>query len=153
MNTVQNQSTVPNQNPNQTNLNPQSQNASPTKDIRELIFLGRIEETFEEFGFTWAVHTLNGKENSEAMAAVQHLDGLAQLNQLRIEVLSRAIGTINGQPLETLYQGSDPNASIATKRREVMGSLQSPVLNKLFDKYSAMVDRGNKSVEGSDLGK
>jgi hypothetical protein len=139
---------IPNIQPN--SQSQESQKAPQVQDVKSLVLLGRIEESFDDFGFTWHMHSLNSSENSDAMAAVQHLDGLAQINQLRIEVLSRAIDTINSQPLEVTYTG-DPKTNTIAKKREIVGSWQPTVLNKLFEKYSSLVDRSNKTVNG-DLG-
>lgn len=121
--------------------------SNPLDDLRKLTYLGRVEEDVKVLGFTARMHTLEGEKSTEALRAVSLDDDVSKVHQLRIEILARAIDTINGVPLEKLYEGNDTSLSTLARRVVVVGSWQQIVINKFFDTYNNLLDRSNKAVE------
>ena len=135
---------------------PQAQTVSeqsppPTlqSDLSLLATAGKIEDETVVAGYTFKMHTLTVMENNEVLAAVsQTAHELAKLGHLRIAVLSRAIDSVNGAPLESLHKG--PPGDIQQIREQTLGSWQMSMVTRLFDAYTTMLER-SEAVFGEAL--
>jgi hypothetical protein len=117
-------------------------------DLSLLALAGRIEEEAVIGGFKFKITTLTSGEQDDVVAAVSTIagDDLVKLGQLRLQLLARAIRTVNGVPLEHLYRGNEQIANIE-KRILFLKSLQLALTIKLFDVYSNLLDRSEKVFE------
>ncbi len=125
------------------------------KDLRELIFLGHSVEVVEFGGFKFEISTLGSKEKRELVIALGLKGSRDLAAHIRNETMGFAVRTINGVPLENLYElygGDDEKADTYTKRIFVIESLQSNLVEALFKVYEKLVDESDKvlSPEGRE---
>jgi|GEM_PF-6319221 len=132
----------------QGNVEPDTITRDPMVDLSALVNAGRIEDTVEVFGYQIRMHTLRADENTEALAAVAHMGDTAGANALMVQVLSRAVDTINGVPLEDIYSGNQQ--SRVAKRVELVSAFQQTFLTRLWDRYTALMDRSTALAEESE---
>ena len=137
---------------------PQSQQIEQLQsDLSLLVLAGRIEEEVVVGGFKFKIATLTTGEQQEVLAdskAGVTGDELVKYGQLKVQVLARAIRSVNGVPLESLYQGSG-NLNPIDKKVAFLKTLQMALLSRLFDVYSEMFNRSeqvfNTVAEKGDL--
>lgn len=127
-------------------------NPVPTlqSDLSLLATTGRIEEEVIVGGYKFKLRTLTVRENNEVLVSTGGgvIQNLAQLGHLRVAVLSRAIDTVNGVPLESLYKGTDEWDNLE-KRLAVVDSWQLPMITRLFDAYNNMLQRSEEAFGGA----
>lgn len=148
----------------QAQIQPQSvvQEAAPTtppspasnpvvrKDLSQLVYLGRLEEDFEVAGYTFKLRTLTEAESTEATAGAAHItDELTRFSQWRVQVLARAIVSVDGAPLEALYQGAEQTLSSTDKKLNILKTWQPALVTSLFVHYCNMLERSDTAVSGS----
>lgn len=128
--------------------NPQPHQETPTlqSDLSLLATTGRIEEETIVGGYKFKLRTLSVRENNEVLVSTGGgvIQNLAQLGHLRVAVLSRAIDTVNGVPLESLYKGTEDLDSIQ-KRQAIVDTWQLPMITRLFDAYNEMLQRSEEA--------
>jgi len=138
---------LPNQDPPAIVVPPQPQQIEQLQsDLSLLVFAGRIEEEVVVSGFKFKMTTLTSGEQEDflaALALVTTKDDLVKLGQLRLQILARSIRTVNGVPLEQLYQGVGATNSI-DKKIAFLKSTQMSLVLKLFDIYQGMLERSEK---------
>ena len=111
-------------------------------DLRQLVFVGKLSEDVVVGGFTFALTTLTSKENNDALQRSRYVPGdLHTMGVLRIAVLARAIESVNGVPLESLYQGGNEKLSIMDRRETVIGNWQQAFMTDLWMKYNDLLER------------
>lgn len=110
-------------------------------DLSQLVTKGRIEEEVNLGGFVFRLSTLTSKENAEALDSMTNVNSeIVRMTKLTIAILARAIVTVNGTPLENLYQGQQ-TLTREQAREEVVGSWQQGLVGELFNHYSDMMER------------
>lgn len=143
----------------------------PTQDLQadlsQLVNVGKLEEDFKIKGFVFRIRTLTAKENTECLAALSHIGDLSKITELRDHVLSRAIISIQGKPLEALYvgpevvedSGVERKVEIHERRLAVVESWQTALIGLIWTKYENLRDRSeaffddeNKSATEKSLG-
>lgn len=125
-------------------------------DLSLLATTGRIEQDVVVGGFKFKLASLTSGEQDDVVSAVSLVSGddLVKLGQLRLQILARAIRTVNGVPLENLYQGPDKHPEglpirTVEKRLMVLRSWQLSFTVKLFDEYSQVLERSEKTFEAA----
>lgn len=119
---------------------------SPTlqSDLSLLATTGRIENEAIVGGYKFKLRTLTARENNEVLAITGGvIQDFTQLGYMRIEVLSRAIETVNGVPLENLYEGTEELNTI-DKKKAIVENWQLPMLTRLFDTYNEMLRKSEE---------
>lgn len=123
-------------------------------DLSLLATTGRIEEEVVVGGFKFKLASLTSGEQDDVVSAVSLVSGddLVKLGQLRLQILARAIRSVNGVPLENLYQGPDKHPEgvsirAVEKRMVILRSWQLAFTVKLFDEYSKVLERSEKAFE------
>jgi len=116
------------------------------KDVMQLMYVGHIEETVDVAGYKFLLCTLNTSEDIAVLNAVQHLTGAAQVAQMQVEILARAIKSVNGSPLESLNTSKEQNPSVVAKRVAVVSSWQIGLMSKIFGEYNKLVERSNQAL-------
>jgi hypothetical protein len=121
------------------------------EDLKSLIFLGRLEKTVKIGGFSFEVSTLTTSQQRDVMSTIMS-DGDATQRMLDIKPLtmSYSVTSVNGVDLETLCEDSSIT-NIQDRRLEVMMSLQSVLLEKLYREYDELVTRSGKDIGIDDL--
>jgi len=118
--------------------NPQQQ--IKEADLGSLIELGCIKEDVVIGNLSFKMRSLS---STERLMAADYIDEYADVEKLfsfNKMILSMAIDSVNGTPLENFYDGPD-NLDVLSKRMEVMGKLQSPVIAVLLEAYDKITDR------------
>lgn len=127
----------------------QQQNVSAINmaDLRDLVNVGKITHEERILNYVFNFNTLNSEEVTEAFAAVDlvpNASDLTKFNVLAIQLLARAVVSVNGHPLESLCQNE--KADTLERRLIVVKSWQQTLLNKLFDIYSNLAERGQSLI-------
>ncbi len=125
--------------------------AGSPADLEQLIFLGRIEDTKVVSGFSFDLQTLTGKEQNDVWMSVSFLNNETKFFVIKVAFLARAITSVNGKRLHTLYRGKDFR-DITTEQQcvRVVEAWQQPLIDELYEFYSEMVDRSRKVVKPSE---
>ena len=121
------------------------------EDLRSLIFLGKLTKTVKLGGFSFEISTLTTAEQRDVMTTIM-TDGDATRRMLDVKPLtmSYSVQSVNGVPLEELCN-DDSITSVQNRRLEVMLSLQSVLLEKLYTEYDELVARSSKELGIEDL--
>lgn len=133
----------------------QSNNAdmSPA-DLEQLIFLGRIEDTRMVNGFKFDLQTLTGKEQNEVWLSVSFLNNDTKFFLIKIAFIAKAIKSINGRSLDTLYKGRDYRELTKEQRSvKVVEEWQQPLIDELYTFYAELVDRSRKAINQDNVKK
>ena len=70
------------------------------KNLRDLIFLGRLRETVDIAGYSFVVSTLSASQQRDVMRTVMKGDQMDRILDIKPLTVSNVIETINGVPLE-----------------------------------------------------
>jgi hypothetical protein len=110
--------------------------------LKKLISLGRVTKTVEYDGFNFKLITLKNSEKGEAIADLARIDEEDRPLHVRQLTLSRAIESVNGVPLEGLYDVVCPDGEsddIIQQRIEILEELQSILVEALYIEYENMI--------------
>jgi hypothetical protein len=120
-------------------------------DLKSLIYLGRLEKTVKIGGFEFKIATLTTSQQRDIMSSIMS-DGNATERMLDIKPLtmSYSVLTVNGVDLEALCT-DDSITSVQDRRSNVVMSLQSVLLEKLYKEYDDLVTRSGKDIGIEDL--
>lgn len=115
--------------------------------LDQLVRLGKVEDEVEIASFKFKLTTLSSVENAEVMALTSNIkEDEVKFSTLRLELLGRAIVSVNDVALESLYVGTE---TVKIKRKlEILKALQQTVINSLWEAYDKII---NKSVELTKL--
>lgn len=106
------------------------------KALEDLIFIGRIQETYKIFGKNFTLSTLTSSEQLEATAATDGYDTLSRVNALKIEILARSLKKVE-----------DIELNDVAEKVEFIGKLQMPIINELFAKYEELQKRQDDALK------
>jgi hypothetical protein len=112
-------------------------------DIRNLLFLGRVEETVRIGGFEFTIQTLNSSQLKSIMMKIMKAPSEEQALLIKPYTLAVAVSSINSIPLSEI--GEDPF--------EVISNIQISVIEKLWKKYEELAERVEKDLGEDDLKK
>lgn len=97
------------------------------KALEDLIFIGKMEESFDLIGKKWKLRTLTSEEQVDATSNTANFDNLARVTALKIEILGFALTQVDDIVL------NDPEETADFVRK-----LQTPIINALFMKYEEL---------------
>jgi hypothetical protein len=130
-------------------LEPKGEEANPKKlkSLKELIFLGRTSQNIEISGFTFEISTLSSKESRETFIYLfsKYGDNWALHNQTA--TLAQAIRSVNGAPLETIYEGEEGDPF--KQRLSVVEDLATSLTGRLFSEYLKLVNESKDVLTDS----
>lgn len=127
-------------------------NAFAPGDLRKLIFLGRIEQTYVIAGYSFTIKTLTNQEQDDVWFSLSFVDGGNKILVIKRPILSRAIVSVNGRSLDTLYEGADYKDLTEQQRTsKVVASWQDALIDKIYEHYSDLVQRSKKSFEPAEI--
>lgn len=121
-------------------------------NLRELVFLGRLEKVVPIGKYRFRVSTLNGKQQMSIISKTMLFDETERMSRMRAATLAESIMDVNGVSLEALYDG-DKNLDKITKKMLVVEGWQTAMLDKLFLEYSDLSKSSRDALEGNDLKK
>lgn len=122
--------------------------------LEELIFCGRLEQTVDIAGNKFVLKTLNNKEHTHVMRELYKVSDGSDLFALRFIILSQALVSINGIPIDNFpTQNEYTEEDINKIRMETINNMQVSVIEKLFEVYNSLVEQSKKIVEGPELKK
>ena len=110
------------------------------KALKDLISIGKKSKDVEVYGKTWSMHTLDTQDQLSATNSTSDYDNLSRVMALKVTILSRAIDTVDGEPLGN-----------AGEARELLSRLQVPLINKLYDEYDKLVTAQNDELNKLEL--
>lgn len=109
------------------------------KALQDLVFMGKLEETFTVYGKKFSLSTLTSSEQLDATSATDGYDTLSRVNALKIEILSRSMKKVGDVELNDL-----------SETIEFVGSLQMPMINELFTKYELLQKQQDEALKNLD---
>lgn len=105
------------------------------KTLKNLINLGTTSKEVEVFGSKWKMHVLNTQDQLVATNSTSQFDDLSRVLAMKVAILSRAIDTIDGEPIGN-----------AGEAREMLAKLQAGMVHKLYDEYDKLVEQQNDKM-------
>ena len=114
------------------------------KDLKQLVFLGRIEDVKEIGGFEFKVRTLTSAEYDSVWLGLSVLGGSDKILLIKRPILARAIVSVNGSALDALYEGKNKDASSQLMALEVLSNWQESLVNQIFEFYNELAKRSNE---------
>jgi hypothetical protein len=116
-------------------------------DLEQLVFLGRIQDTKVINGFTFELTTLTGREQNDVWLSVSFLTNDTKFFVVKIAFLAKAVVSVNGRALDTLYKSKDYRELTKEQRAmRVVESWQDTLIDELYQFYSQIVDRSKKAI-------
>ena len=97
-------------------------------NLRDLIFLGRMEVDVAIENFTFNITTLSSLEQKEIVRILMSFDDNQRLANVRDYTLAQCIRSVNGVPIDDLCD-SDGETSVSD-RVEALSYLQNSILDK-----------------------
>lgn len=133
---------------------PEEPQTMALKDVEQLIFLGRVEDTKIVNGFQFDMQTLTGKEQNDVWLSVSFLNNDTKFFLIKVAFLARAIRAINGRELDILYKGKDwRELTKEQKCVKVIETWQQPLIDELYEFYSGLVERSRKAINPEEIKK
>ena len=122
------------------------------KNMKELVFLGKLRETLDIGGFKFVVSTLTASQQRDIMRSIMRIDDADRILDLKLVTVSYAVETINGLPVEEFCE-DESITSVEDKRVNVVGSFQAALLEKLYQTYERLTLSSNEELGLGDLKK
>ena len=97
------------------------------KILEDLVLLGVVKEPIKLFNREFIMQTLTTEEHIEATNATGDFDPLTRIYALKVEILGRAIKSIDGEPIENKFE--------MLKTLRVM---QAPAVHKLYENFEKL---------------
>jgi hypothetical protein len=114
--------------------------------IEQLFSLGYVSDTVEIKGVTFTLTTLDSKRNADALnASVSEKEETARNLMYRMQVLSRAVTSING--VKQFNDIHNPTNEEISKSLSLMEKFHYSVITTLYDKYQKLDDSVSQNIE------
>ncbi|MAE87509.1 MAG: hypothetical protein CMB80_32550 [Flammeovirgaceae bacterium] len=123
----------------------ENENELNFNDLKDLIFLGRLNKAVDISGYRFVISTLTTKQQRKVMQTVMQFDQLERLLDIKPVTVAYSVKTVNGVPLEELCEDEDIE-DVLERRRAVISSLQAAVIEKLYRSYEELVSASNKEI-------
>lgn len=119
-------------------------------DLRSLIELGCVRDSVTIGNMTFELRSLSAVENMEAAKFLGENPDAEKVFELNVLLLSMAIESVNGTPLESLYEGEQtPNVLVA--RQSVIRQLHGSVLGALMKCHHDISTKANSQFSGEQV--
>ena len=106
------------------------------KALESLISEGVVEETVHVAEKSWTMKTLQSGEHLDATSSTAQYDTLSRIYALKMEILARAIKSVEGIKLDKIEESLD-----------FIRQLQPVIVNKLYDEYEKLQTKQNEAFE------
>lgn len=117
--------------------------------LEKLIFLGRNEKEVNIEGIVFKIATLNNRESTDIIKEIYSVGDASDIYLIRTLTLAQAIKSIDDIPME-LIQVDGVFDNEIQKRRMIVESMQTSIINKLMTEYDNLgkeVEDNTKSEE------
>lgn len=128
------------------------QNMLDLADLKDLVFLGRLQETVDISKYKILVTTLTANQQKEIMVNVMKLEQTNRILDIKPVTVAYAVESINGVPLEDLCE-DDSIIEKIDRRVSVVHSMQAVLVERLYQVYEKLVVAANEEVGLEDLKK
>lgn len=129
----------------------EEQDAKPVpSELRDLVLFGLVIEDVVFGGYTFNISTLSNRQQKRLVRRLMTLDSEDRVMNVKPLTLSQAIRSVNGVPLEDLYDGEE-GLSVDDQKVEVISDFQSNLVDKLFDSYEELMKKSNTFFESGEL--
>jgi hypothetical protein len=128
------------------------QNMLELADLKNLVFLGRLQETVDIAGYKIVVTTLTANQQKEIMRNVMKIDQVERLLDIKPITVAYVTESINGVPLEDLCEDKSIT-EIVDRRISVVNNMQAVLVERLYQVYEGLVISANEEVGLEDLKK
>jgi hypothetical protein len=129
---------------------PEPEHVPASAELKDLVLFGRVTDSVSVGGYTIKMSTLSNREQKSLVKRLVKLEAEERLMNVKTFTLSQSIKSINGLPLEDLYDG-DEDLDVDGMKIEVVSDFQSTLSEKLFDKYEELVSKSNDVFKEGDL--
>lgn len=123
----------------------ENENELNFNDLKDLIFLGRLNKAVDISGYRFVISTLTTKQQREVMQTVMQFDQLERMLDIKPVTVAYCVKSVNGVPLEELCE-DDSIEDAAERKRDVISNLQAAVVEKLYRAYEGLVGDSNKEI-------
>mgnify|MGYP007070295490 CR=1 FL=1 len=106
------------------------------KALKNLINMGQTTAEVTVYGSKWKMHTLDSQDQLVATNSTSAFDDLSRVLAMKIAILSRAIDSVDGEPLGN-----------AGEAREALSKLQASLIHKLYDEYDKLIEQQNTKLK------
>lgn len=117
------------------------------RQLSELFTIGKISNEYNISGFKVRFKTLTSEEYTRAwtIASLGYPEGIARESALRQALLAYSIISINGSPLETLYQKNDKMDDLS-KKVEVISQLSNDLVIRFFEQGFMVLRKSSQDI-------
>lgn len=123
---------------------PQENISEPKKisdGFKKLMMFGKLSDVVTFGDISIELETLNAAKQKFVIQKMNALEQNERIYYIRLYVLAEAILNVNGQPLESLMEND--NKSDFDHKVEILGNMQSLLLEKLYEKYNELLEKSN----------
>ena len=110
--------------------------------FKKLMMFGKLSDVVTFGDISIELETLNAAKQKFVIQKMNALDQNERIYFIRLYVLAEAILNVNGQSLESLMENED-NKSSFDHKVEILGNMQSLLLEKLYEKYNELLEKSN----------
>ena len=114
-------------------------------NLRDLVFLGKLHDSVEISGFKFTISTLTTKQQRDVMRAVMKFDQMDRILDIKPITVAYVINTVNGVPVEDLCE-DDTIEGVEDRKVAVVMSMQSSVIEKIYQAYEKLVEASNEEI-------
>ena len=112
-----------------------SEDNKMSKILEDLIFIGEVEEEIVLFNKTWKMKTLTSEEHLSATSATADYDPISRIFAIKVEVLSRAVKSVDGVIFESRLEAS-----------KTFRNMQAIIIDKLYQKYDEIQQKQENAL-------
>lgn len=127
----------------------QANNQMDQVDLKSLIELGCIKDTLVIENMSFAFRTLNVNERMMASDFLGENPNARKMFDFNVLVLAMAIESVNGVPLENMYNQNDKD--YLEIRKQIISNFQPAVLSQLLNFYSTLTNRADAQFTGEQV--
>jgi len=132
---------------------PTSPNAKrKISDLKDLIFLGRLEEEVDFSGFKFKIITLSTGQQRKLVENLMLLSEAERFARVRDYTMAQVIESVNNVPLEKLCTDESIEDE-HLQRLSVISGWQSTLVDFLYKSYEDLFSRSNEGFGEDDLKK
>ena len=119
-------------------------------ELRNLLFFGKIREQVNIGGYIFELTTLTNKQQRSLISRLVKMDDEGKLLSIKPMTLAESLISVNGLPLEDLYDGDQELSDIDLKL-EVISDMQYTLVERLFEEYEKINKKSTDLARAEDL--
>ena len=126
--------------------------AEELKKLESIIFTGKLSRDVDIAGTKFTLSTLANRENNQIVRKLMTIGDTADLLTIRVLTLAYTIRKINDVEFGDLVESDDGIESM-DKRISIIDSMQTSVIEKLWEEYESLVEEHEKLIIGDNIKK